>query len=60
MDTDMILSRARFTEIERRLFIAQSFLQSARAYVNDVARDLGPKSESARLLASIDIFLEGK
>lgn len=58
--SDMILSRARFAELERRLFVAQSLLQSARAYVNDVARDIGPKSESARLLAVIDIFLERK
>lgn len=55
--SDMNLSRARFTEIERRLFIAQSLLQSARAYVNEIAREMGPKSESARLLADIDIFL---
>ena len=58
--SDMILSRARFAELERGLFVAQSLLQSARAYVNDVARELGPKSESARLLADIDIFLERK
>ena len=55
--SDMILSRARFTDMERRLFVAQSLLQSTRAYVSDVARDLGPKSESARLLTDIDIFL---
>lgn len=56
--SDMILSRARFVETERRLFIAQSLLRGARAYVSDVARDMGSKSESSRFLADIDIFLD--
>lgn len=57
-DTDMILSRQRFTEIERKLFGAKELLNAARPYVEDFAKDLGRNSESAKLLASIDEFLE--
>ncbi len=58
--SDMILSRARFAELERRLFVAEAYLSASRAYVADCAKDMGEKSASANLLASIDIFLEGK
>lgn len=57
-DTDMILSRQRFTEIERKLFGALELLRGARPYVEDVANDLGDNSASDKLLASIDEFLE--
>ena len=56
--SDMILSRARFAELERKLFGALELLRGARPYVGDVANDLGDNSESDRLLASIDEFLE--
>lgn len=56
--SDMILSRARFAELERKLFGALELLRGARPYVGDAAKDFGRKSESANLLASIDEFLE--
>ena len=55
--SDMILSRARFAELERRLFIAEAYLSASRAYVADCAKDMGQASESAKLLGDIDIFL---
>lgn len=57
-DTDMILSRSRFVEMVRKLFGAKELLNAARPYVEDFAKALGRKSESANLLASIDEFLE--
>ena len=56
--TDMILSRSRFVEMERKLFGALELLRGARPYVADCAKDMGEKSASANLLASIDEFLE--
>lgn len=55
--SDMILSRARFAELERRLFVAEAYLSASRAYVADCAKDMGEKSASAKLLGDIDIFL---
>ena len=57
-DTDMILSRSRFVEMERKLFGALELLRGARPYVGDVAKDFGRESESSKFLASIDEFLE--
>ncbi len=57
-DTDMILSRQRFNEMERKLFGALELLRASRPYVKDLAKEFGRESESAKLLASIDEFLE--
>lgn len=56
-DTDMILTRARFAELERRLFNAESLLRAAKFYVDEVAYELGPKSATHDLADSIDLFL---